>query len=181
MLDLNSLIPEIYKTAVDHGFWEGERSVAEITNLIHSELSEVLEEARNGRKLNEVYYECQNGCMCENKHTNQHKPCGIPVELADVIIRVLDWHGKRNYKFEKNEIDNLENLELNDLIADCHDYITTSYINNETSEFGCDYFLDTCISIILDFCEINSIDIESAIIQKMEYNKNREWKHGKKF
>lgn len=49
--------------------------------LIHSEVSEALEEYRNGRLPTEVYT------------GNNGKPEGIPIELADVIIRVLDYCG----------------------------------------------------------------------------------------
>lgn len=45
--------------------------------LIHSEVSEALEELRNGRHYTEVYY-------------NGEKPEGFPVELADTVIRILD-------------------------------------------------------------------------------------------
>lgn len=55
--------------------------VPEVLALIHSEVSEALEEYRNGRLPTEVYA------------GNNGKPEGIPIELADVIIRVLDYCG----------------------------------------------------------------------------------------
>ena len=75
---------------------------------MHTELSEVFEEYRHGKDYNEIYYE-ENG-----------KPCGIPSEFADVIIRICD------------------------------------------------------------FCGAHDIDLDSIVNEKMEYNKNREYKHGKK-
>ena len=45
---------------------------------MHSELSEVLEEYRNGVGPDTIYY-------------NNGKPEGIPIEMADVIIRALDF------------------------------------------------------------------------------------------
>lgn len=58
-----------------------ERGFPEVLALIHSEVSEALEEYRNGRLPTEVYT------------GNNGKPEGIPIELADVIIRVLDYCG----------------------------------------------------------------------------------------
>ena len=45
--------------------------------MCHAELSETIEDYRNGRLYKEIYYEAG-------------KPCGIPIELADLIIRVAD-------------------------------------------------------------------------------------------
>lgn len=66
-MTINEFAAEVHKNAVEHGWWEGERTFPEIVALIHSEVSEALEEYRDG------------------------KPEGIAAELADVIIRVLDY------------------------------------------------------------------------------------------
>ena len=80
-MTINEFAAEVHKNAVDHGWWEGERTFPEIVALIHSEVSEALEEYRNGREATEIYYG-DNG-----------KPEGIPIELADVIIRIFDFCG----------------------------------------------------------------------------------------
>ena len=41
--------------------------------------------------------------------------------------------------------------------------------------------LADCVIRIMDFCEARGIDLEKEIIRKIEINKGRKFKHGKKF
>ena len=68
----------VHQNAENHGWWEEERTFGELIALCHSELSEALEEYRAGKKPTETYYR------------EDGKMEGIPSELADVVIRILD-------------------------------------------------------------------------------------------
>ena len=57
--------------------------------LVVSEISEALEEFRNGRGLNEIYYPAS-GAAHREAGTIE-KPEGIPIEIADAVIRLFDW------------------------------------------------------------------------------------------
>ena len=76
---LNELTKEIHDNAVSHGWWDEPRNLLEIAALCHSELSEAVEEYRAGRPM---VWENEDG-----------KPEGIATEMADCVIRILDWFG----------------------------------------------------------------------------------------
>jgi NTP pyrophosphatase (non-canonical NTP hydrolase) len=80
---LNKIRDEIHENAVKHGWWDEDRHFGSVVALMHSELSEALEEYRNGHEPNEIYF------------GEGGKPEGIPIELADCIIRILDYCGKK--------------------------------------------------------------------------------------
>lgn len=132
MTGINEVAKEIHKNAVAHGWWEEDRGFPEIIALCHSELSEALEEYRNGRP--NVYFPCKlNGDVCdeyveyESEETKNEyacdrafksgepcehisdKPEGIAVEMADCIIRILDWCGK-------------EGIDIDAIITQKHEY-----------------------------------------------------------
>lgn len=116
---------EIHENAVAHGWWIEDRDFGEICALIHSELSEALEEYRDSRPM--IYYHCgldTHVCVpqfcadinrdpiyveepCDNR---KDKPEGIAVELADVVIRIFDYFGKADIVPKWNIFDPVEYL-----------------------------------------------------------------------
>lgn len=83
-MTVQELVSESHRIAKEHGWWDTPdgNTHGEKIALMHSELSEALEEIRNGKPVTEVYFSATG------------KPEGVPVELADVIIRVGDYCGR---------------------------------------------------------------------------------------
>jgi hypothetical protein len=80
-MTIDDLVAESYRTAKEHGWWDGQRPVLECLVLVHSEISEAVEAYRDSRMNMEVV----NG-----------KPEGLVVELADAVIRIADLCGAYN-------------------------------------------------------------------------------------
>lgn len=76
----------IHQWAMSKGWWESERNTGEIYVLFHSELSEAFEHWREHRQ---DYFVDPTG-----------KPDGEAIELADAIIRILDYAESRGWDMD---------------------------------------------------------------------------------
>ncbi len=142
---MNTWAKRIHENAVAHGWWENERSFAEVAALFHSEVSEALEEYRAKRPL--LYYPCNAGGVCidefprkddegriitcgskiydpENPNAGcsakSTKPEGIAVELVDCVIRILDYFGHEGIA-EKEKAD-AQGIDIDGMIAGGEDW-----------------------------------------------------------
>lgn len=176
---LNQLRDEIHQNAVDHGWWDEERSFAEIIALIHSELSEALEEYREGRPLVYVDDFTLEKRITDISQFGDRKPEGIAFELADTVIRILDYCGHEKLNIEEGlnmRRAGNDTYALPELVAECHYLISIIYLKVEP----CLLCFAECISLIDYWCDENGIDLAEAIHIKHEYNKTRPHRHGGK-
>lgn len=174
--DWRQLVEEIHDNAVNHGWWETERPVDETYAMIHSEVSEALDEYRNGRP--DVY-------------EVSGKPEGVWVELIDVVIRICDYAVKRKCNpILINNPDGIMRKEVSTrgltctmtkLVMVLHKYITLAYmahtINDTTNE---DTDLLIVVSAIFNYISARGGDPVKLMRQKHAYNLTREYRHGGK-
>ena len=195
-MDLTRFAEDVHKNAVEHGWWEDERSFGEIVALCHSELSEALEEYRARRPLvycidhtdDEVFL-----CVDQAKILEMGaKPEGIAVELADCIIRILDWFGQNGIDAD-HEIEAGKGLrdfvfrrdiesDIGTLFSDLHLCLSMAYRNwrNGHNANNINPHMGLCIAIIYDWAEKNSLNLDPIIEMKHQYNKGRPYRHGGK-
>lgn len=183
---------EIHENAVAHGWWETERSTGEVIALIHSELSEALEEARDNRPM--MYVLGPNGEeICTPCYFNGRKPEGIAVELADAVIRVLDmaehvWMPLQDYGTVRDELDISQDKtkkvfeDFGTVIAFLHTIASDLYgaivkhevINSISAALA-------IIAYIEEYLVYRGLDLWQVVEIKHNYNKGRPYKHGKAF
>lgn len=87
-MEIKDIVQKAHDNAVKHGFWDPPLPFGTAIALIHSELSEALEEERAGRPLVWYHYGHEDACQYRNQ-----KPEGVAVELADAVIRIADLCG----------------------------------------------------------------------------------------
>lgn len=115
-MEIKTLVAKAHENAVKHGFWEPPLSFGTAIALIHSELSEALEEERNGNP--DVWFACnesdsfltcapqdETDCIMYSKENlckyRSRKPEGVADELADAVIRIADLCGHLGIDLEE--------------------------------------------------------------------------------
>lgn len=97
---LEEIGAQVHRTAVEHGWWEqGDRNVGEVMMLMVTELAEAFEHYRENRPLDAIHYADKRGKTYTEAEYARLTPAkrkdlkvdGVPVELADILIRLLDF------------------------------------------------------------------------------------------
>jgi hypothetical protein len=201
---LNEMRDKIYQNACDHGWHDEERSIQEYCALFHSEVSEMLEEFRMQAPkelyfndddlypnffINDVYENAHDASYNSFEHISGLKPHGYGIELADLVIRLLDFCGAMKIDFECSKVisdgtDLNSDTGLHSFICALHGCIN-NFMQLVCSPISVKENWHDCIINLLDACyafaNFKKTDLNKMITIKHKYNLTRPYKHGKRF
>jgi len=84
-MELREMQTRVHRTAVDHGWWDSPRSTGEVLMLVVTELAEAMEAYRAGNP--------------ESEQISGFSK--LEEELADAVIRLLDFAEERGLRLEE--------------------------------------------------------------------------------
>ena len=150
-LDLNALSKEIHAHNVKVGWWPEGRAIENKFQMVSTEICEATEGERKDRMDDHLKY----------------RKMG-EVELADTLIRVLDVGGFLDIRYYPHDHNF---FEPDDDPCVMHWEVTVRLVRFYSVRDGFTY--TKLINQIIGTAEYLGYDIESAMIEKIEYNKTR--------
>lgn len=209
MIDVQALCERSHTISESKGWTQIKRTDAQNCNLIVSELSEALEDFRNNKGVNEIYFEGRDRDGDKKVYSFEEakgldfeakggmKPCGIPIEMADFLIRIAQHCGTNKHpladvvsatKIADEAVGVLRRKDINEAIADATLFVSRAWEaspecdpEGNTHAMGRELgFLSKAFLTIVYFCEENGIDYEAAVTMKEKYNMTRPHRHGGK-
>lgn len=154
-MNLIELQNKIHAQNKEMGWWDEPRPFSTFVCLFHSELSEAMEGDRKGLM---------------DDHLPQYPM--FQVELADFVIRCLDWLGSvKANDYGQTEISEAKDMEVCDLIARLHSSVSNCIDSNLKPE-DAEFVLSATVEFCFEYAHGN-FDLHKIILEKVEYNKHR--------
>ena len=190
-LDLNRLKEKAYKCACEHGFHDTEYSDEHCLMLTICEIGEAVEADRKNRHadssmFNHQGFEPESDASVFMEIFEKSVKDTVEDELADIVIRLLDFAGMKNISLDKGVL-----LPLGaEMMKDCVNGkvtslpelgFTTCKILSCYSDLEPESVVYGVLLLILFYCKMNDIDLTWHIDQKMRYNELRPHKNGKEY
>lgn len=158
-MNLLELQNKIHQQNVEMGWWDAPRPFSTFVCLFHSELSEAMEGDRKGLMDDHL----------------PHYPM-FQVELADFVIRCLDWLGSKSWQ-DYDFYVFLRKSNSIEFLADMHSQVTSAYNLMNDPYYGKRQgpmkAMASAVVHCFDHAELKGFDLHQIILEKVEYNKNR--------
>lgn len=167
-----------HRNAVAKGFYDQDSSVQRFRMLAICELAEVVEADRKGRRAvaDEWIDDCTDD-LAFHASFNLHFKDTVEDELADFVIRCLDYIGRRSL------CDNWLGLEISFNSIQVEEWRAVEGIA-EMAYYATERMFSSvpyALELVLSYCQFAGIDIMRHVELKMRYNELRPRLHGKKY
>ena len=189
--ELNELAIEIHELAKEKGWWDQERTRGEIYALIHSEISEAVEEGRYDAEPIYGYDVSRNESLIASDGNFKRmfelqptlEPHGELIELADVVILCLDWMAHLDidimgeygvYSTIGRYFSDVKNWDTIDVYGQIHWFISHSFHMHHRRG---DILIIEVVMYIDYMCQVRGWNLWEAVRIKHEYNKTRPHRH----
>lgn len=101
---INQIAREVHKLAIEKGWWQTDRPFTECAALMMCEIAEAIEEYRDNKPA--VYFDdCGNIKEMKSDElivvASSQKPEGVLIELADCVIRIMDFCASKDWDLEQ--------------------------------------------------------------------------------
>ena len=183
--DFNLLVKKAFSNAKEKGFHDKPHTDGHYLMLVACELAEAVEADREGRRSGRRTYNFllqEYGEPLERHLFDMHIKDTVEDELADAVIRLLDYVGVKGYDIPENyitseqikaEVEENKEWLINKSFADV--VFTSCLVNIESAK----EIPEALMYAIFVVAELYGIDLFWHIDEKMRYNQLREYKHGK--
>ena len=187
---LNALKDRAHKTAVEYGFHNDVKPDAYYLGLVMSEAGEAINADRKGRHADAKWFEVDLAILPFDFCFERHIKDSVEDEIADLVIRLLDFAGMKGYKLYV-ERDNCPNWHdplrtfnksgLPGLFFILMDYLSDAFDGDAQDLVAgiydiIDFFCD-CFGMITG----SDKDLWWFVDRKMEYNEQRPKLNGKRY
>ncbi len=175
-MDYKQLSIRAHQNAVNHGFWENRPSNKHFLMLVITEVAEIVEADRKGRYFTGAgVFEKYDGKSSFAENFERCVKNTVEDEMADVVIRLIDLAAA---------------LDIN-VAQRCPAWKFSNMTFAENAFRLCAILTDEGVSVtqriglgvryIERWAAYLKIDIEWHIENKMKYNENRPYRHGKNY
>lgn len=187
------LIDQIHKENLLKGFWEDDKpqgqTLEKLAN-IHSKISEAFVAYMLEKRADLETFEHQKKSWIFD-YTADFKTYiknSVEDKLADTIMLILDLMAAWGFEGRKIEAGKTPAIEINDFTLTMHLFLSQCYLyyrnptQNDPEQDALYMGLLKTLEGVYSFAEqVLKIDLDEHVKLKLEYNKSREYKHGKLF
>lgn len=180
-MTIEELCKRSYDTAVTKGWHKEPRSLGEVIALFHSEVSEALECWRDPiHKLDEIWHV-------------DGKPEGFVIELADLLIRIGDTNVDMGLSVSEFMRDpriiglgsvlggnGVDKSSIPDWLSLIHRHLSHAFEMGSGHLDDVAFFLAETMEEVGSLCRHHGLDLEKALLLKMDHNDLRPYRHGGK-